>query len=164
LAPLKKTIYSMIDLREILLGCNQRYRAFLSSLDDPSAGERDLQRLSQPRIGADPSVKGLNFFDAAEQTLLRTLQLGKFAIHGWRRADLLAHLKLTPSAMSRQLKRLHVLGIIKKVAPTYRYYQKTNFPVQNPSLQGGAGFGRGVCCPVQTPCERWSRTGGTLDH
>jgi restriction endonuclease len=45
-----------------------------------------------------------------------------------------------------------------------RVYQKTNFPVQNPSLQGGAGFGRGVCCPVQTPCERWSRTGGTLDH
>ena len=62
LAPLKKTIYSLIDLREILLGCNQRYLAFLSSLDDPSAGERDLQRLSQPRVGSDPNVKGLNFF------------------------------------------------------------------------------------------------------
>lgn len=122
LAPLKKTIYSLIDLREILLGCNQRYLAFLSSLDDPSAGERDLQRLSQPRVGADPSVKGLNFFDASEQTLLRTLQLGKFNIHGWRRADLLAYLSITPSAMSRQLKRLHVLGLIKKVAHTYRYY------------------------------------------
>jgi hypothetical protein len=122
LAPLKKTIYSLIDLREILLGCNQRYLAFLSSLDDPSAGERDLQRLSQPRVGTDPSVKGLNFFDANEQTLLRTLQLGKFNIHGWRRADLMAHLNITPSAMSRQLKRLHVLGLIKKVTHTYRYY------------------------------------------
>ena len=122
LAPLKKTIYSLIDLREILLGCNERYLAFLSSLDDPSAGERDLQRLSQPRVGTEPSVKGLNFFDAAEQTLLRTLQLGKFNIHGWRRADLLAYLHITPWAMSRQLKRLHVLGLIKKVAHTYRYY------------------------------------------
>ena len=122
LAPLKKTIYSLLDLREILLGCNQRYLAFLSSLDDPTAGERDLQRLSQPRIGSDPSVKGLNFFDADEQTLLRTLQLGKFTIHGWRRADLLAHLNITPSAMSRQLKRMHLLGIIKKVVHTYRYY------------------------------------------
>ena len=28
LAPLKKTIYSLIDLREILFGCNQRYLAF----------------------------------------------------------------------------------------------------------------------------------------
>ena len=112
----------MIDLRHILLSCNNRYLAFLSSLDDPSAGERDLQRLSQPRIGSAPSVKGLNFFNTAEQTLLRTLQLGKFTIHGWRRADLLAHLNISPSAMSRQLKRLHALGIIKKVAHTYRYY------------------------------------------
>lgn len=122
LAPLKKTIYSRIDLREVPLGCNQRYLAFLSSLEDPSAGERDLQRLSRPRVGNDPSVKGLNFFDAAEQTLLRTLQLGKFTIHGWRRADLLAYLSITPSAMSRQLKRLHMPGLIKKVAHTYRYY------------------------------------------
>ena len=122
LAPLKKTIYSLIDLREILQGCNQRYLAFLSSLDDPSAGERDLQRLSQPRVGADPGVRGLNFFDANEQTLLRALQHGKFNIHGWRRADLIKYLNITPSAMSRQLKRLRVLGLIKKVTHTYRYY------------------------------------------
>ena len=31
LAPLKKSIYSLNDLREILLGCNQRYLAFLAS-------------------------------------------------------------------------------------------------------------------------------------
>lgn len=122
LAALKKTIYSLVDLREILLGCNQRYLAFLSSLDDPSAGERDLQRLSQPRVGADPSVKGLNFFNSTEQTLLRTLQRGEFNIHGWRRADLLTKLNIAPAAMSRQLKRLRVLGLIKKVAHTYRYY------------------------------------------
>jgi DNA-binding transcriptional ArsR family regulator len=122
LAPLKKSIYSLIDLREILLGCNQRYLAFLSSLDDPSAGARDLQRLSQPRVGADPSVKGLNFFNATDHTLLRTLQHGEFNIHGWRRADLLARLHLAPSAMSRQLARLRKLGLIKKVTHTYRYY------------------------------------------
>ena len=39
-APLKKSIYSLIDLREILLGCNQRYLEFLSSLDDHSDGQR----------------------------------------------------------------------------------------------------------------------------
>ena len=122
LAPLKKSIYSLIDLREILLGCNQRYMAFLSSLDDPSAGERDLQRLSQPRVGTDPSVKGLNFFCATDQTLLRTLQHGEFNIHGWRRADLVAQLQMSPSAMTRQLRRLRLLGLIKKVTHTYRYY------------------------------------------
>ena len=122
LAPLKKSIYSLIDLREILLGCNLRYLEFLSSLDDPSAGERDLQRLSQPRVGADPSVRGVNFFDATDHTLLRTLQRGEFNIHGWRRADLSKHLHLTPSALSRQLRRLRLLCLIKKVSHTYRYY------------------------------------------
>jgi len=122
LAALKKTIYSLIDLREILLGCNQRYLAFLASLEDPSAGERDLQRLSQPRVGTEPRVKGLNFFNACEQTLLRTLQRGEFNIHGWRRADLATHVSLSPSALSRQLWRLRALGLIKKVAHTYRYY------------------------------------------
>lgn len=124
LAGLKKSIYSLIDLREILLGCNQRYLAFLGSLDDTSAGQRDLQRLSQPRvsINAEQTVKGLNFFNPMEQRLLQTLQHGEFNIHGLRRADLAAHVPITPSALSRQLARLRMLGLIKKVAHTYRYY------------------------------------------
>ena len=44
-APLKRSIRSLIDLREILLGRNQRYLEFLSSLDDHSSG----QRLLEPR-------------------------------------------------------------------------------------------------------------------
>ena len=72
-------------------------------------------------MGADPAVKGLNFFSAIDQALLRTLQRGEFNIHGWRRADLVARLEVTPSAMTRQLRRLCTLGLIKKVTHTYRY-------------------------------------------
>ena len=122
LAPLKKSIYSLIDLREILLGCNERYLAFLSGLDDPGAGERALQRLSQPRVGQAPSAKGLNLFNAVDQVLLRTLQHGEFNIHGWRRADLVVRLGMAPSAMTRQLRHLRTLGLIKKVTHAYRYY------------------------------------------
>jgi hypothetical protein len=74
------------DLREIRLGCNRRHLEFLTSLDDTSAGERDRQQLSQPRVGSDPSVRGLDFFSSADQALLRTMQRGEFSIHGWRRA------------------------------------------------------------------------------
>jgi len=124
LAGLKKSIYSIIDLREIMLGCNQRYLAFLDSLDDTSAGQRDLQRLSQPRvtIDAQQTVKGINFFDPNEQRLLKVLQHGEFNIHGWRRADLVKLVQMTPSALSRQLARLRSIGLIKKVTKTYRYY------------------------------------------
>ena len=88
LAPLKKTIYSLIDLREILHGCNRRYLEYLSALDDFSAGDRNLHRLTSPKTVAGKTLKGFNFFDPAEQALLRALQNPKFNIRGLRRADL----------------------------------------------------------------------------
>ena len=81
-APLKRSIYSLIDLREILLGRNQRYLEFLSSLDDHSSGQRLLERLTEPRPDGDRRFKGLNFFDHHDQSLLRAVQRLEFNIHG----------------------------------------------------------------------------------
>lgn len=124
LAPLKKNIYSLVDLREILLGCNRRYLEYLSALDDHSSGTRALERLTQDRRDeADRPVKGVNFFKSTEQDLLRALQRPEYNIHGVRRSDLASYVPgLSPSALSRQLKRLRVLGMIKRVGGTYRYY------------------------------------------
>ncbi len=63
LAPVKKSICSLIDLREILLGCNQRYIAHLSALDDFSAGVRALDRVTKPREVDGRTVKAINFFE-----------------------------------------------------------------------------------------------------
>jgi hypothetical protein len=122
-APLKKSIYSLIDLREILLGCNQRYLEFLSSLDDHSSGQRLLDRVSAPKPDGDRSFKGLNFFDRNDQSLLRAVQRPEFNIHGLARRDLTRLLpNLSPSTLSRQLRRLRVHAVIKRAANTYRYY------------------------------------------
>lgn len=123
LAPLKKSIYSLIDLREILLGCNRRYLEYLSALDDHSAGRRALDQLTEDKRDADRPIKGLNFFDHTEQALLRAIQRPEFNIRGLRRADLAAIVPaLNKAALSRQLKRLRRLGLIKRVSATYRYY------------------------------------------
>ena len=123
LAPLKKTIYSLIDLRDILLGCCRRYLLYLSALDDHSAGVRALDRLSEDRRGDDRLIKGLNFFKRSEQALLRALQRPQFNIRGLRRADLTAFVPgLSPAALSRQISRMRGLGLIKRVAGAYRYY------------------------------------------
>lgn len=123
LASLKKTIYSLIDLREILLGCNRRYLEFLSAIEDTSSGERDLERLTEPQREGDRRIKGLNFFERSEQKLLRALQRPEFNIHGMRRAELRPFLpELSGSRLSRQLRRLRAIGLIKRVARTYRYY------------------------------------------
>lgn len=123
IAPLKKSIYSLIDLRDILLGCNQRYLEFLSSLDDHSSGARLLERMTQPKPDGDRRFKGLNFFDRNDHALLRAVQRPEFNIHGIARHDLMQLLPgLSPSRLSRQLRRLRVLGVIKRAANTYRYY------------------------------------------
>jgi hypothetical protein len=123
LAPVKKSIYSLIDLREILFGCNRRYLEHLSALDDVSAGVRTLDRLTKPRRVEDRAVKGINFFDPIDHALLEALQNPRVNIAGIRRADLAALLDhLTPSRLSRQLRRLRDIGVVKRVKGTYRYY------------------------------------------
>src|SRR5215470_15431382 len=123
LAPVKKNIYSLTDLRHIMLGCNRRYLEYLSSLDDFVAGIRTLDRLTQPRPVKGRTLRGLNFFSRAEQTLLATLQRPAFNIAGLRRADLLPLLaRCSPPTLTRHLARLRQLGVIKRVTGTYRYY------------------------------------------
>ena len=57
------------------------------------------------------------------EALLRALQRPQFNIRGLRRADLAALVPtLNAAALSRQLKRMRRLGLIKRVAGTYRYY------------------------------------------
>jgi hypothetical protein len=123
LAPVKKTIYSLIDLRDILLGCNRRYLAHLSAIDDVAAGVRALDRLMRPRSHDGKTVKGINFFNPLENALLRALQNPKVNIAGVRRADLAPLFEqLSPDRLSRQLRRLRDIGVIKRVARSYRYY------------------------------------------
>jgi hypothetical protein len=123
LAPVKKSIYSLIDLREILFGCNRRYLVHLSTLNDFSAGVRALDRLTRPRKVDDKTVKGINFFDPVDNALLNALQDPRVNIAGVRRADLLPLVDwLSPDRLSRQLRRLRDIGVIKRVTGTYRYY------------------------------------------
>ena len=122
-APVKKSIYSLIDLREILFSCNRRYLAHLSALDDFSVGVRALDRLTKPRWVKDKTVKGINFFDPVDNALLHALQDPRVNIAGIRRADLMPLLDdISPPRLSRQLRRMRDIGVIKRVAGTYRYY------------------------------------------
>jgi hypothetical protein len=123
MAPVKKSIYSLIDLREILLGCNKRYLAHLSALDDFSAGRRALDRLTKSREVDGRTVKGINFFEAGDKALLQAMQNPRVNIAGIRRGDLMPGLRMfSPARLSRQLRRLRDIGVIKRVTGTYRYY------------------------------------------
>lgn len=123
LAPLKKSIYSFTDLRELLAAANQRYLAFLSELSDDSTGQTDLKRLAEPKDDNGRTYRGFNFFRALDERLLATLARGEFNISGLRRKHLRAHLpELSDSQLSRWLKALRVHGLIKRVGHSYKHY------------------------------------------
>lgn len=122
-AEMKKTIYSLAPLRELLLAANRRYLEFISSIEDDRAGTDKLNKVSQPVQENDRSYRGFNFFDPEDEVLFRSLASGEFNISGFQNKDLRRRLCLDSSGrISRTLKRLRVHGLIKKVGRTYKYY------------------------------------------
>ena len=123
LAAVRKTIYSLDpDLRTLLGSANQRYLEFVSALDDPSAGVKELRKACEPARDNGRTYRGLNFFSAPDQALLRELSRGEFCISGLRNRDLRQLTARSSAQISHLLKRLRLHGLLKKIGRTYKYY------------------------------------------
>ena len=122
-APMKKTIYSLGALREVLTAANRRYLEFPSAIDDPSGGMGKLKHLSQPVDEQDRSYRGFNLFDERDELLLEVIARGEFNISGFQNKRLRQFLpEMNSGQVSRLLKRLRVHGLIKKASRCYKYY------------------------------------------
>jgi len=113
-APMKKTIYSLGALREVLAAANRRYLEFVSVIDDPSGGIHKLGKLSQTVHENARSYRGFNLFDEQDELLFQAIARGEFNISGFqnkRLRDLLP--QLNSGQVSRLLKRLRTHGLIK---------------------------------------------------
>ena len=123
LAPLKKSIYSLSTLRKLMHAANERYLAFLATIDNPDAGLKAIDKVAKPAANHGRSYRGFNLLLDDDHQLFLTIARGEWAISGFRAADLRAHLpELTPSRSSHLLKRLRLHGLIKKVGHRYKYY------------------------------------------
>ncbi len=122
-ANMKKTIYSLAPLRELLLAANRRYLEFISTIEDDRAGTDKLNQIAQRVQQNDRAYRGFNFFDPDDEKLFRTLGSGELNISGFQNKDLRRRLKDRNSGqISRTMKRLRVHGLIKKIGRTYKYY------------------------------------------
>jgi len=122
-APLKKSIYSLPVLVELMATANRRYLEFISAIDDPTASLRDLDKLSKPAADTHRTYRGFNLFYGEDLDVLRAINRGEFNIGGFRNHDLRRHLPAhTPHQASRILKRLRQHGLIKKIGKVYKYY------------------------------------------
>jgi hypothetical protein len=122
-APVKKSIYSLIDLLTLMADSNRRYLEFLSAIDDPTAPLHDLDKLSRPVHEGDRTYRGFNLFHGDDLDLFRALLQGHFNISGFTNRQLRAVLPTkTGRQLSALLKRLYKHGLIKKIRRTYKYY------------------------------------------
>jgi len=123
IASMRKTIYSLKDLSEVMAACGQRYLQFLSAVDDPSNSIKDLNRISRPTRDDNRTYRGFNLFHGDDLDLFRAIIRGEFNINGFRNRDLCRILLgKNPGQISRLIKRLRKHGLIRKVRQTYKYY------------------------------------------
>jgi hypothetical protein len=122
-ASVRKTIYSLPVLQDLMGAANQRYLDFLGTLDDPSAGLKRLEQLSQPVRHDERSWRGFNLFDKTDLSVFEAISRGEFTISGLSNRRLRRVLPgYTGPQRSRILKRLHLHGLLKKIGHTYKYY------------------------------------------
>ncbi len=122
IAPVRKTIHSLGAMRELLGASNYRYLAFLSQLDKPDSGLRQLNKISRPVRRNQRSHRGFNLFHGGDVELFVAIARGEHRISGFRNRDLQRLLGRNGGQISRLLKRLRLHGLIKKPGRTYKYY------------------------------------------
>nr|VFK17654.1 MAG: hypothetical protein BECKLFY1418C_GA0070996_10343 [Candidatus Kentron sp. LFY] len=116
LAPLRKNIYSLPDLRKLMQQANMRYFAFMACIDNPDAEQKAIHKVSAPAKENGRSFRGFNLFLDNGYPLFLTLVRGEWTISGFRARDLREHIEgLSPGRASYILKRLRLHGLIKKV-------------------------------------------------
>jgi len=122
-APMKKTIYSLPALQQVLQAANQRYIKFVSDIETPEVGVQRLHQLAETKVENSRRYKGFNLFTEEDTSLFRHLLRGEFFVSGFTNKRLRQLLPAKSSAqISRLLKRLRVHGLIKKVTGRYKYY------------------------------------------
>jgi hypothetical protein len=122
IAPVRKTIYSLGVMRELMQASNHRYLQFLSQLDTPDSGLRHLEKISRPVQMDERSHRGFNMFHGDDLDLFVAIARGEHHISGFRNRDIQNLMNRSGGQVSRLFKRLRLHGLIKKIGRTYKYY------------------------------------------
>jgi hypothetical protein len=123
-APLKKTIYSLPPLAEILQAVNKRYLKFLSDIETPEVGVNKLHRLTETQHDdKGRRYKGFNLLSEEDSSFFRLLISGEFVIAGFANKTLRQQMpEKNAGQITRLLRRLREHGLLKRVSKRYRYY------------------------------------------
>jgi hypothetical protein len=122
-ANMKKGIYSLTALSQLLASANRRYLQFISAFDDISSGIKLLKKISKTVVENNRPYKGFNLFTDDDQKIFESIAGGEFNISGFQNKNLRAKLAHKSTAqISIIIKRLRTHGLVKKIGHCYKYY------------------------------------------
>lgn len=123
LASVRKTIYSLLILRQLMGTSNQRYLDFLSALDDETKGEQYLETITRSTNHNKRKYRGFNFFAAYDARILEAVLAGEWNIAGLTTRWLAKFFpEKTSNWVGRQIKRLRVHHILRKLPRQLKYH------------------------------------------
>jgi hypothetical protein len=129
--PMCKGVGNLHHYQSHALACNQRYLNALAAVEDPTPAYDDLKQLTERQSNQGRSYAGFNPARQEEVHLFAAVLSGDGIAQGFRNKDIRTALyaehprapehRRHSAAVGRLLKRLHVHGLIAKVARTRRW-------------------------------------------
>jgi hypothetical protein len=130
-----RRLHNLAKLREIGFAANRRLLEVERLSHDCILSEDAFQAINRPVAAGRQRASGLRFADQRVHALLHALILFRQLAQGFRAADLRQHLaalsgvdetSISQGAITYQLRRLHLHGLIERVPKSFRY-QVTDF-------------------------------------
>jgi DNA-binding PadR family transcriptional regulator len=122
-----KRLHNLPALREVGFRANRRLLDVQRISHDCSIGEDGFHAIQHPRVIETQRAAALRFEDERVQTLLHALVLFRLLPDGFSNADLRERLeplrgsRTTPGAVTYDLRRLRLHGLIRRIPRTHRY-------------------------------------------
>jgi hypothetical protein len=131
--PMNKGVVNLYRYRQVALAANGRYLDALSVVEPTAPAQAPLHRLAEPLRVRGRCFAGFNPARREDLALFRAVLDGDHLLRGLRNVDLRQRLygkeptstterRRRSAAVSRQLKRLHVRGLVVKVPHSRRWH------------------------------------------
>jgi len=124
LAALKRSIYSLGDLHDLLEAATRRYLEFVGELDCRVPARLALEKITRTtRDHRDRTWRGFNLFSTADLQAILAVLRGEHQISGLTNRRLQEVLpNKNAGQIGRLLKRLRLHGLLRRIGSTYKYY------------------------------------------
>jgi hypothetical protein len=125
-----KRLHNLPKLREVGFAANRRLLDVERLSHDCMLTETTFQTINGPVAAGRQRASGLRFADAKTHALLHAIIAFRLLADGFRSADLRNHLAalcgrdpetISQAAMTYQLRRLRLHGLIERIPKTFRY-------------------------------------------